>query len=331
MVAKMGRSTNFLIGAGNDGNQYTTDFANYGVTMDIHYLYLTGGWPGWAGAGYVTAIIDTAYSKGTTPMITYYGFNDDAVNQLGNTSYVQTFWQENDTLLNAIAGTGKVVLVQYHPDFWMYIQNRSGGNTGYAAPVKINSRCSDLPDTIAGFGSCLIRSARQIAPKTLIAFHASAWNGWGSGADVSKFLMGCGAGETDFVVVETLDRDAGCFEAKYQSDARCAGGCTNCYWSDSQYNTYLYWVKAVTKGVGLPALWWQMPYGVPSSTPGGTPDHWRDNKVQYFFAHVQQLIDAGGFGAAFGTGAGAQTSPYTDNNQFRNAVGAYFQNPVALP
>jgi hypothetical protein len=72
-----------------------------------------------------------------------------------------------------------------------------------------------------------------------------------------------------------------------------------------------------------PAIWWQTPLGLPSNQCGGSNEHWRDNRVSYFFGHVQELIGAGGFGMAFGTGAGGQTNIRTDSGQFKNAAVAY--------
>jgi hypothetical protein len=70
---------------------------------------------------------------------------------------------------------------------------------------------------------------------------------------------------------------------------------------------------------------------VPSTAPGGTPGHFRDNKVHYLFSHVQEFVDAGGLGAAFGTGAEDQTFVTTDGGQLDKAVKAYYAAPVALP
>ena len=89
--------------------------------------------------------------------------------------------------------------------------------------------------------------------------------------------------------------------------------------------------SAIYRGIGKPVLWWQMPFGQPSETPGGTPGHYRDNRVQYLFNHVDEFVAAGGLGAAFGTGAGNQTYITTDGDQFRQAVGNYFAGPTPLP
>ena len=74
-----------------------------------------------------------------------------------------------------------------------------------------------------------------------------------------------------------------------------------------------------------------MPLGVPSAKPGGTPGHYRDNRVRYIFDHIGELVDAGGVGAVFGTGAERQTSIETDGGQFKAAVTKYFAQPTALP
>jgi hypothetical protein len=53
--------------------------------------------------------------------------------------------------------------------------------------------------------------------------------------------------------------------------------------------------------------------------------------VHYVFSHIQEFVDAGGVGAAFGTGAADQTDVSTDGGQFDKAVKAYYAAPVALP
>jgi hypothetical protein len=107
------------------------------------------------------------------------------------------------------------------------------------------------------------------------------------------------------------------------------------YWDESNatspnFHDNQAWVKTMTQGLGMPMMWWQVPFGVPSTTKGGTSGHYRDNRVHYMFSHVQEFIDAGGIGAVFGAGAANQTTPTTDGDQFKNAVAGYFAKPVAL-
>jgi len=78
-------------------------------------------------------------------------------------------------------------------------------------------------------------------------------------------------------------------------------------------------------------MWWQVPFGVPSTTPGGTTGHYRDNRVHYMFGHVAEFVAAGGLGAVFGTGAANQTYIDSDGGQFKTAVASYFASTTALP
>jgi hypothetical protein len=159
----------------------------------------------------------------------------------------------------------------------------------------------------------------------------------GSGKAVADFLNSVGADGTDFVTVETLDRDAGFWET--------SGGGPTCsvtmgsrgpvYWDEANvalpnFSQHVRWVTALTAELQRPALEWQTPLGVPSPTCGGSDQHWRDNRVHYFFRHVADLIGAGVAGMTFGTGAGGQTSLATDGGQLKTAANAYMAAPSSL-
>jgi hypothetical protein len=331
LARKLGRANQFLIGLGNDGSE---GFTSLGVTFDLHYMYLTQGWTTWnANGGYADIVIDASVQGGAVPMFSYYGMagqGDGNVAAMQDAAYMAGYWDETTLLFERIAAKGTPAIVHLEADFWEYVRNASGSDPTFAAQVKINSRCSDLPDDVSGMGRCLVRIARQVAPQAIIGFHASAWSGWDTGNAVGGFLAAIGGSDADLVVVETLDRDAGCFEAQDAAN-NCLRDPTGMYWSDAVFASHLDWVKAVSTRLGVPALWWQTPLGVPSDTPGGTPGHYRDNRVKYFFEHVPQLVAANGLGAAFGVGAGGQTYIDTDGDQFKNAVTAYLAAPTALP
>ena len=57
---------------------------------------------------------------------------------------------------------------------------------------------------------------------------------------------------------------------------------------------------------------------------------YRDNRVDYFFKHVDELVAAGGVGAVFGTGSADQTYITSDGSEFQNAVKGYFAAPTLL-
>src|SRR5262249_36156421 len=159
--------------------------------------------------------------------------------------------------------------------------------------------------------------ARTYAPKAIVGFHASQWSDGDPNKTVA-FLKSIGADQADLVFADLLDRDAGCFEAKV--DPNCMRGGVF-YWDESNqmspnFHEYLAWSKTITSGLGLPAIWWQIPFGVPSDTPGGTAGHYRDNRVHYIFQHIDEWIQAGGLGVTFGVGAGNQTFINTDGDQF---------------
>jgi hypothetical protein len=142
-------------------------------------------------------------------------------------------------------------------------------------------------------------------------------------------------GQADYVATDILDRDAGCFEAK-PSDYDCdRGDTTGWYWDETNttkpnFKDYLAWSRSMGQGAGAPILWWQTPMGVPSTSPGGSANKYRDNRVRYIFSHIREFIDAGGAGVCFGAGAKGQTTVSTDGGQFENALLKYNAAPELL-
>ena len=347
-AAKLGRAPHFLIGMGNDlDNDHNKDGAyTLGVTMDLHDAYLVGaapgkgGWPEWnAGGAFVNILSDSAAAHGTTPMYTLYSMaalGDGNLSGLGTDAFMTWYWSDAKLLFQRIAMFGKPALVHIEPDFWAYAQQAAAAAGG---PQKVKVRisglaadCAGLPEDLTGLGHCFIKLARTYAPLALVGFHASRWAG--ATADMITFLAAIGATESDVIVEDMLDRDAGCFEAHV--DPSCQRNDGPWYWDESNQTTpnfheYLVWSKAIGDGLGKPVVWWQVPFGVPSPSPGGTAGHYRDDRVHYIFNHIDEFVAAGGLGVAFGTGAGNQTYIDTDGNQFRDAVARYFASPVPLP
>ena len=188
-----------------------------------------------------------------------------------------------------------------------------------------------------GLGQCAFRIFRTTSPKAAVGLHASQWAAYDAkgnpdGAAVGRFLAQVAGGQADYIATDILDRDAGCFEAKPAEFDCDRGGTTGWYWDESNttspnFREYLVWSKAMHDAAGVPILWWQTPLGVPSTTPGGTANRYRDNRVHYIFSHVREFIDAGGVGACFGGGADGQTSVTTDGGQFAQALTKYNGSP----
>ena len=60
-------------------------------------------------------------------------------------------------------------------------------------------------------------------------------------------------------------------------------------------------MKALTEALSKPALYWQTPLG--NASQNNTTNHWKDNRVDYFLAHMSELAAAHAIGAAFGAGS----------------------------
>jgi hypothetical protein len=349
----------FMIGVGNDNDG---PYAQ-GVAMDLHYAYLDGygdqgGWPTWNTNGdYPLLFAQTDAMHGVTSMYTYYQLalelenHDDAV--LADATRMHQYLADVRLLFGKIAASGHPAAVQFEPDFFGYLMQRAAaGMPPDQLPARTHfddvPECASLAETVAGLTRCVVAIGRAVAPAARIGFHASMWGAYydvldpnadieASGRAVADFLRSVGADGTDFVTVETLDRDAGFWET--------SGGGTTCstttgsrgavYWDEANatlptFAQHVRWVTALTAELDRPALEWQTPLGVPSATCGGSDQHWRDNRVHYFFGHVSDLIDAGVAGMTFGTGAGGQTSLATDGGQLKAAAAAYSASPVAM-
>jgi hypothetical protein len=344
LAQKLRGKANFLVGMGNDlANDHNMDGAyTVGTTLDLHYAYLVGlptmgGWPDWnANGSFVNILSDAAIAHGVTPMYTLYAmaaWGDGNTSVITNDSFMTLYWQGATLLFQRVGMIGKPAVVHIEPDFWGYAVQLPGDATAPARVTAHAPECASVTDDVAGIAKCHVILARKYAPNAVVGFHVSSW-----GADVNKtiaFFKAIGATQADYVSTDMLDRDAGCFEAHV--DPNCQrGGTTGWYWDESNqtspnYHDHLTWVTQITQGLGLPMMWWQVPFGVPSTTPGGTAGHYRDNRVHYMFAHTSEFVAAGGFAAAFGTGAGNQTYITTDGDQFKNAVAGYFASPTPLP
>jgi hypothetical protein len=339
IARKLGREPNFLIGMGNDlPSTYVWENSGIytlGSQLDLHYIYLAKGWQDWNEGGYFPQIIAKVdMAKNTTPMSTVYAIAGNGENNfatLVDDDYMSQYWTTAKLLMQRYAELDTPALVHLEPDFWAYAQQKSGGDPA-TVPAHLAPDCTDLPADVSGMARCWVKLARDNAPKVVVGLHASEWGG-GSGDDVGAFLNKLGVAEADVVVIDMLDRDAGCFEDGKLAQCMRGGSFyldeTNK--SSPNYDERLAFAKQVSTTTGKPILWWQLPFGVPSDTPGGTPGHFRDNKVHYLFSHVREFVDAGGVGATFGTGAGDQTSVDTDGGQFKDAVKAYTAAPVPLP
>jgi hypothetical protein len=316
------------------------------IHIDIYERYLgSGDWTSWnQNPDYVGVVDAAADSLGAIPMFTQYQMANDGEDNtavLVDASFMTTYWARAIVLFKDLGTYGKPALVNLEPDFWGYMEQAAtnGDPTSVAALVSsssvANPDCAALPNNVAGIAQCLEVLARKYAPKAYIGFPMSSWGGNSEGA-VIAWMNALGTQNADFIVEETLDRDAGCFEVVPQP-SECTRTGSGWYWDETNtthpnFQDHLAMVQQDHAGIGnLPVIWWQTPEGVPSATPGGTPSHYRDNRVHYFLSHPAQLTAVGGLAVVFGDGAASQTDITTDGGQMATLDAAYQAAPALLP
>ena len=343
LAALLGKPSRLLVGLG------TTDvnsIAAQGLKPDIYDRYIngvgSGSWPTWnspAGA-YVGIVAKNADNMGAVPMFTLYQmatWGDGNISGLANTVYMQMYWDNVRLLFQQLKAYGKPALVNLEPDFWGYAHRVSADPSKHFAHVNThNPDCGNLPNSVAGMGACLLQMARNGAPKAYVGFSPSQFPD--IAANELNYYRQIGAAQADFVLMQTLDRDAGCFEANYTGgNALCVRpSAVPYYWDASNLSTpnftgHFAYARSYHEGLQLPVLWWQTPMGVPSPVQGGSPFAFRDNRVQYFLTHPNELVAAGGVGVVFSPGQDIQTNIDTDGGQFKRLSTQYFSAPAALP
>ena len=345
VMAKLGLTDRFLIGLGNDAEGGADKMMAYSLEqkLDIHYMYLSGlDWPTWNApeGAYVTNQANAAKSRGIIPMFTLYqaaAYGENNLGAFATKEFMTKYWRGVRVMFERLGELGSAAIVHVEPDLWGYAQKR--GDDPAAVPMLVGSlvpECKGLPENVAGMAKCVIRLSRAIAPKVVIGLSASSFGAYTNGESdplrIAAYMKKLGATDGDITVVETLDRDAGCFERAVDPLCKRAG---KFYWDESNvahpnFHDHLAWAKAIRKEIGRPLLWWQMPLGVPAASAGSAA-RYRDNRVRYFFSHPGEFVEAGGIGAVFGTGAPNQTTIRTDGGQFQKAIKGYYAAPAHLP
>lgn len=340
LAVKIGKPNRFLVGLGS------VDLAvvqKQAIKPDIYDQYLNGvgsdSWRNWnTPAGqYVQIVAKNADTLGAVPMFTLYQMasnGDGNLSGLSNPTFMANYWSNVKLLFQQLKTYGKPALVNFEPDFWGYAQrlsNNADPATVYAL-VNTESDCANLSNSVKGVADCLLQIARKYAPNAYVGFPPALFEDLHSTA--LSYMQKLGAGKADFIVMQTLDRDAGCFEQTPQP-SYCQRNNGPWYWDvtntrSPNFKEHFALAKTYSDGLQLPVLWWQTPLGVPSDTPGGSVGKWRDNRASYFLTHTNEMIAVGALGAVFSTGEINQTSIETDGGQFKNLITNYLAQPAAL-
>ena len=298
--------------------------------------------PSAAPGGYVRDLLAATQQAGQIPMVTYYellqssGVDDGLaeVDQVQRPELMTRYFADFRFVLQLIGD--RKAMIHIEPDFWGYAEyTGKGPHQIPAAVASANSQdCAGFENSVAGMGRCLIAMVRKYAPHALVGLHASAWSTTvdatensdetvdvaAQAAQTVAFLKECGAADADFIGVETSDRDAGYYQIVEH---------TNHWWDATNqslpnFHQAFSWAKAISEGLLRPNLFWQTPLG--NLSLNNTAQHYQDNRVDYFFGHLDELIAAHSLGMFFGAGAGDQTNPATDGGNMLNQAKAYAQS-----
>ena len=341
LVASLGRPNRLLIGLGAaDPGEVTRQK----VTPDIADIYLTGlgltkSWRGWnkPDGEYLKIRLSQAEQVGAIPMFTVYqiaasGEGNLAV--LSDFNFMQSYWSDMQKLIKMLKTYDKPVLLNIEPDFWGYTHRENPNPELHFAYVgSILDECGNLGNTVAAMAKCMLQITRMHAPRVKIGFPPSGFS------DVREneiaYMTKLGANLADFAIMQTGDRDAGCFEAAVPSCDAIRDNFFK-YWDENNLQSpnfieHFLYAKNYSTGIQLPLLWWQVSLGVPNQQPGGKPKVYRDNKVKYFLSHTRKVVEAGGFGVVFGIGMDTQTQLSSDRGQFKQLSSSYFSTPEILP
>jgi hypothetical protein len=338
LALALGLPSRFALGVGSvDANVVQAQ----NIKADVYDQYLAGlDWPSWNSppGAYVGVVAANADCLGAVPMFTLYqmaAWGDGNTAVVTNAAFMTQYWSNARLLFQQLAAYGKPAMVNIEPDFWGYTQHQNPEPSQMPALVSATSggECSNQPDTLAGVAACMIQLARKYAPKAKVGFAASVFQDLA--ATEPAYLKKLGAGNADFVSIATLDRDFGCMEMQYAPSGctRSTGAAEN--WDETNttspnFAQHLAQVSLYFQTLGVPVVWWQTPLGVVSATPGGTPGHFRDNRVDYFTKNANQLAAVGGLAAVFSPGDSAQTSLMTDGGNYARLASAYQARPVQL-
>ena len=285
--------------------------------------------------GYVRDFVSKSEAAGEIPMFDYYmvlqasGVSEGAaeVGEVNNANFMHGYLADFRFLLQQIGA--HTALVHIEPDFWGYAEQANSDPAQLPAAVAIDD-CRGQPQTLVGLAQCMIALTRKYAPHAKVGLHASEW---GTQIDVfsntdasldiatlaskqAAFFTALGIHQADFLAVDASDRDA----QYYESLDRAHGwDATNKKLPD--FTQAFSFVGAVADKTGMPVIWWQTPVG--NELESGGTDHWRDNRVDYFFHHSNELAASGAFAAVFGAGAAGQSTPESDGGVLVSTMKAF--------
>ncbi len=206
-------------------------------------------------------------------------------------------------------------MIDLEPDFWGYVQSLGDP---HQVPAKVTSAdpkdCGSQENSAAGLSRCLISMARTYAPNATVGLHLTCWNWQSDTPGCIKTYRSLGAENADVLVTDVSDRDAGWY-------AQPAHGGSDHFWTDQKAAAALAFYRTMAESIGKPVALWQIPLG--NMAQNNTLNHYKDDKVDWFFAHMDQVAAAHVDALLFGAGQGEQTSVETDGGNLIGKTIAY--------
>ncbi|KUN24125.1 lectin [Streptomyces antibioticus] len=206
-------------------------------------------------------------------------------------------------------------MIDLEPDFWGFA--RSLGNLHQvSAQVSASNPtdCGSQENSAAGLAQCLISMAHKYAPNAGVGLHLSCFDWQTNLQKCVNDYTDLGAKNADFLVSDESDRDAGWY-------AQPAHGGSDHFWNDQKAAAALKYWKTMAESAGKPVVLWQVPVG--NMAQNNTLNHYKDDKVDWFFGHMDQVANAHIAGLFFGPGQQEQTSAETDGGNLINKTIAY--------
>ena len=214
-------------------------------------------------------------------------------------------------------------MIDIEPDFWGFA--RSLGNL-HKVPAQVSAAnrkdCGSQENSAAGLSHCLISMAHKYAPNSAAGLHLSCFDWQSNMQKCVNDYADLGAKNADFLVSDVSDRDAGWY-------AQPAHGGSDNFWTDKKAAATLKFWKTMAQSAGKPVVLWQIPVG--NMAQNNTLNHYRDDKVDWLFAHMDQVASAHIAGLLFGAGQQEQTSIESDGgNLIRKTIAYHDAGGTAL-
>ncbi len=277
------------------------------------------------------------------------GESQKDISNLNNKDLMIKYYEDFTVLMKKLGSVSftKTPIVQIEPDLSGFVQQATNDSTkcygfctgswGYPDILKTvvastgNKDLNGIPNNYNGFNLALLKLRDKYAPNVKLAITVSPWasgkdiasdktklNEWSLGWKVGNFTRNSEKNNTklniskyDYIFTDVADRDAGFYQNIYGDDSK--------WWDTNNqlfpnFNRWENYINMINQMNNKPIIVWQIPIGNQlMRSENNTWGHFQDNKLQYFFDHINELKASGITGLLFGSGNAGSTYHY-DNN-----------------